>query len=108
MHKKELLRSKVGHLESNFDKQLHKLLIEVVAWKKLAHFGIAIPQYADDFATIQRENLRILREYVMLVVRDYNAIIDSMDESEKKLFKQHLELTEKVKKPSKNKHQILS
>ena len=80
---------------------MHKLLIEVVAWKKLAHFGIAIPQYADDFATIQRENLRILREYVMLVVRDYNAIIDSMDESEKKLFKQHLELTEKVKNPKK-------
>ena len=95
-YKKELLRSKAGHLESHFDKQLIKLLIETIAWKKLSSFGIVIPQYADDFAMVQRENLRVLREYVMLVVRDYNAIIDSMDDQEKKLFKQHLELTEKV------------
>lgn len=95
-HKKEILRNKAGHLESHFDKQLIKLLIEAVAWKKLASFGIVIPQYADDFAMVQRENLRVLREYVMLVVRDYNAIIDSMDDNEKKLFKQHLEMTEKV------------
>lgn len=27
----------------------------------------------------------------MLVVRDYNMIIDSMDDTEKKLFKKHLE-----------------
>ena len=94
--KKELLRSKAGHLESHFDKQLIKLLIESVAWKKLSSFGIVIPQYADDFAMLQRESLRVLREYVMLVVRDYNAIIDSMDDTEKKLFKQHLEMTEKV------------
>lgn len=94
--KKELLRSKAGHLESHFDKQLIKLLIEAMAWKKLASFGIVIPQYADDFAMVQRENIRVLREIVMLVVRDYNAIIDSMDDTEKKLFKQHLEFTEKV------------
>jgi dynein heavy chain len=43
---------------------------EVVAWKKLVPFGIVIPGYAEEFSTTQRENLRILKEYVMLVVRD--------------------------------------
>lgn len=32
----------------------------------------------------------------MLVVRDYNSIIDSMDETEKKLFKKHLEETKMI------------
>ena len=35
----------------------------------------------------------------MLVVRDYNMIIDSMDETEKKLFKKHLEETKLVINP---------
>ena len=42
----------------------------------------------------------------MLVVRDYNLIIDSFSDkiiSEKKLFRQHLELTEKVINPGLNK-----
>ena len=33
--KRDILRSKVGHLESNFDRQIFKLINEVVAWKKL-------------------------------------------------------------------------
>jgi len=64
---------------------------EVVAWKKLIPFGIVVPNYADDFTTVNRENLRVLKELVMLVVRDHNKIIDYMDESEKKLFRGHLD-----------------
>jgi dynein heavy chain len=76
---KEILKIKIGHLASNFDRGLYKLIIEVQAWKKLIPFGVTILNTFDDFVTNNKENLRVLREYVMLVVRDYNAIIDFMD-----------------------------
>lgn len=91
-----MLKPKIGYLESNFDRQLLRLIKECVSWKKLANLGVVIPNYADDLVSVHKENLRVLREYVMLVVRDYNQIIESMDDTEKKLFKQHLELTERV------------
>jgi dynein heavy chain len=97
--KNPILRSKAGHLESNFDRSLLKIMKEVGAWKKLVPSGVVIMSYADDLYTNQREINRVLREYVMLVVRDYNMIIDSMDETEKKLFKEHLTTTEKVIAP---------
>ena len=50
-----------------------------------------MPNYADDFAMVHKENLRVLKELVMLVVRDHNKIIDFMDENEKKLFKGHID-----------------
>lgn len=57
-------------LESNFDRSLEKLVIECTAWKKLAHIGVVVPNYFDEFVVIHREMLRVLKEYVMLVVRD--------------------------------------
>ena len=101
--KKEVLKSKLNYLESNFDRNIFKLIHEVVAWKKLSSFGVVIPGYADDFTTLHRENLRVLREFVMLVVRDFNSIIEYMDDMEKKLFKQHLEAIEKVIWPGQHK-----
>jgi len=94
-----LLQSKPGHLESNFDRQLFNLMKEVTTWKKLSNFGAVVPTYADDITTIHKEPLRVLREFVLLAVRDYNNIIECMEEFEenkndqlyKKLFKQHLE-----------------
>jgi dynein heavy chain, axonemal len=87
---KIILKSKSDHLESYFDEKIYKLIRETIAWKKLSSFGVVIPGYADDFVSSYKENLRTLREYVMLVVRDYNLIIDSFSEkiiSEKKLFR---------------------
>jgi dynein heavy chain len=40
----------------------------------------------------KREELRIMRENVMLIVRDYNTIIHTINEQEKSLFKEHLEM----------------
>jgi len=54
-------------------------LLEIPLWKKLIPIGASVPQAADDLGTLHKESLRILREYVMLVVRDYNKIIDSID-----------------------------
>ena len=45
-------------------------MIEAVSWKKLATVGAVVPNYADEFVVAHKENLRILKEYVMLVVRD--------------------------------------
>ena len=35
-------------------------------------------------------NLRLLRENVMLVVQDFNKIIDSLNKSERKLFCEYM------------------
>ena len=77
-----LLQSKPGHLESNFDRQLFNLMKEVTTWKKLSNFGAIVPAYADDITTIHKEPLRVLREFVLLAVRDYNNIIECMEEFE--------------------------
>jgi len=97
--KERILRSKKGHIESHFDRSLEKLMYEAVAWKKMAIFGVVIPNYIEDFTTGYRENLRVLKEYVMLVVRDHNRIIDYMDETESKLFKGHLEQAQRIINP---------
>jgi hypothetical protein len=80
-----------GLLESNFDKALLQLIYEVKYWDKLKTSGIintnihAIQnQYSD------REKLRKLREYVMLVVGYYNEIYSSIDHREKRIFCEHL------------------
>lgn len=52
---------------------------EVTTWKKLANFGAVVPSYADDVTIVHKESLRVLREYVMLAVRDYNQIIDDLE-----------------------------
>jgi dynein heavy chain len=39
---------------------------------------------------LQQEDLRVVRENVMLVVRDYNTIIDALSTEERRLFMEHL------------------
>lgn len=95
----ELLRPKAHHIECNFDRKLLKLLNEVSAWKVLIPFNIRIPNEADEFAMNNKENLRVLREYAMVVVREYNQIIDFMDENERNLFAEHLQATDKIIQP---------
>lgn len=81
-----------GHIESNFDKSLLKMLKEVVCFKKLAKDGIPnFPGSIEDLVNLQRESLRVYRENVMLAIRDYNLILDSMSPFEKNLFKEHLD-----------------
>lgn len=84
-------------LECKFDRSLEKLLIEVGGWKKLlpSGFGVVVPNYADEFYTLYKENLRVLKEQVMLVVRDQNRLINLMDTMEKKLFKTYMDKIDK-------------
>ncbi len=41
----------------------------------------------------------MLREYAMIVVREYNQIIDYMDENERNLFAEHLQATDRIIQP---------
>lgn len=39
----------------------------------------------------RKEELRVLRENIMLIVRDYNTIIYTINDKERSLFKEHLD-----------------
>jgi dynein heavy chain len=82
-------RKSSGHLESNFDKHLLRLFNEVRFWQKF-HGDFPIPYIAHEMY-LQQDSLRVLRESVMLVVRDYNAIVDELSNpDERRLFFEHL------------------
>ena len=53
-----------------------------------------IPHYAADVYQ-RREELRNLREHVMLVVRDYNRIITELNQDEIGLFKERIKVLDK-------------
>lgn len=95
----DILRPKPHHIECNFDRKLLKLINEVSAWKVLIPFNIRIPNEPDEFVMNNRENLRVLREFSMVVVREYNQIIDFMDDNERNLFAEHLQATDKIIQP---------
>lgn len=86
---KLLKKNKQGALTSDFDKGLMKLVAEVKCWEKLQSFGIIIPFEVSEVASY-REEFRIIKENVLLVVRDYNSIMNVLDEEEKRLFDFHI------------------
>lgn len=53
-----------------------------------------IPHYAADVYA-KREELRVLRENVLLVIRDYNRIIDILSVEERTLFKERIRFLDK-------------
>ena len=55
---------------------------------------MVIPSSAQELSK-SRDEYRIMRENVMLVVRDYNNVISELDLNEKKLFHWHLKNLEK-------------
>jgi dynein heavy chain len=65
----------------NFDKTLLRLFLEVRCWEKLGG-DFTIPYAALDISTGQ-DQLRVVRESVMLVVRDYNTIIAALSPEER-------------------------
>lgn len=69
---------KNGLLHSNFDTELLKVMIEGSYWAKLQNFVPMLPQVSRLLG--RKEQLRILRENVMLIVRDYNNIIHSISD----------------------------
>ena len=81
--------SKVGsEIVCNFDEDLLCLFSEVSYWEKfLGEF--TIPYVAHDLCN-KKEQLRVMRENVMLVVRAYNDIIRDVNPEERRLFIDHI------------------
>ena len=78
-------------LDLRFPKQLLKLLPEIHYWERLR---FEIPHYTTEVYS-KREELRALREHVLLVVRDYNKIVTVLTAEERKLFKERIRYLDK-------------
>ena len=77
-----MLRFERGLLKMNFDGTLLRLYREVETWESL-HFNIP---FAAMELTKNRDVIRVLRQSVLDVVREYNDILNSMDDVEMKIF----------------------
>jgi len=75
----------------NFDASLLKLFAEIHDWERLM---FEIPHYAAEIY-LKRDELRTLREHVLLVVRDYNRIITALNPNERLLFKERIRVLDK-------------
>ena len=73
-------------LEMKFDKDISRIFQEVSYWQKLK---FDVPYHVQEIFS-KKEELRILRENVMLVVRDYNSILESLAPSESLIFKERI------------------
>jgi len=92
-------KKKNGLLESNFDSNLLKVLIEVVYWTKIQNLSLVnVPHYVSKLLG-RKEELRVLRENIMLIVRDYNTIIQTITDKERNLFREHLDSLDKQIEP---------
>ncbi|XP_068785621.1 dynein axonemal heavy chain 2, partial [Struthio camelus] len=75
-----------GLLDVNFDKDLLKLFMEMRCWERLL---FEAPHYVAE-AYRRREDLRALRENLLLVVRDYNRIVSELAPEERALFAERI------------------
>ena len=83
-------------LECNFDQALLRLFQEARYWGKLR---MSLPLAAMDIVG-REENYRVLRESVILLVRDYNDIILALTPEERRLFSERIQfLDSKVWSP---------
>ena len=82
---------KNGLLMRNFDKQLLSVFNEVHYWERLY---MEIPYVAMEI-TSRRELYRVMYENVLLVVRDYNKILQALDSEERKLFSERIAYLDK-------------
>ncbi|KAM9407837.1 LOW QUALITY PROTEIN: dynein axonemal heavy chain 2 [Salvelinus alpinus] len=88
-------KEKQGMLDINFDKNMLKMFNEIHYWERLL---FEIPHYVSDVYQ-RREELRSMRESVLLVVRDYNRIIASLSAEELGLFRERLRFLDKKIQP---------
>lgn len=77
---------RTGTLDLSFSKYLLKLFTEIRYWERLR---FEIPHYAHSVYS-RCEELRSLRENVLLVVRDYNRIILELTPEERSLFRERI------------------
>ncbi|KAI8799348.1 dynein heavy chain and region D6 of dynein motor-domain-containing protein, partial [Cladochytrium replicatum] len=88
-------RKSNGLLEVRFNKDLLRLFTEIHYWQKLK---MDIPFHVQEIYS-KREELRILRENVLLVVRDYNSIMETLSPDEHALFKERIRFLDRKINP---------
>ncbi|XP_060146269.1 dynein axonemal heavy chain 2 isoform X4 [Globicephala melas] len=84
-------QEKAGMLDVNFDKSLLILFVEIDYWERLL---FETPHYVANVAE-RAEDLRILRENLLLLARDYNRIIAMLSPDEQALFKERIRFLDK-------------
>ncbi|KAK1331639.1 hypothetical protein QTO34_009597 [Cnephaeus nilssonii] len=84
-------QEKAGMLDVNFDKSLLILFVEIDYWERLL---FETPHYVVNVAE-RAEDLRVLRENLLLVARDYNKIIAMLSPDEQALFKERIRFLDK-------------
>ena len=85
-----LVKDKRGCLKSNFDQKLVRIFAEVRHWEKFqGDMKFVIPYVAHDISN-QQDKLQLVRQHVLQVVREYNAILESLGKDERKLFQEHI------------------
>lgn len=82
-------------LEVKFDKDILRLFAEITLFQKLK---ADIPFHVQEIFS-KKEELRILRENVQLVVRDYNNIINTLTKEEHLLFRERIRYLDRKIKP---------
>ncbi|XP_047429543.1 dynein axonemal heavy chain 2 [Mugil cephalus] len=97
-------KDRTAKLEINFDNNLLNLFLEIHFWDRLK---FEIPQCVSDIYQ-DREDLRGLRERVLLLIRDYNRIIDVLSEDELGLFRERITFIDRKIQPGLTKLQWLS
>eukprot|EP00163_Fabomonas_tropica_P002875 TRINITY_DN1232_c0_g1_i1.p1 TRINITY_DN1232_c0_g1~~TRINITY_DN1232_c0_g1_i1.p1 ORF type:complete len:4516 (+),score=1594.38 TRINITY_DN1232_c0_g1_i1:127-13674(+) len=90
-----MIRNTRALLELNFDRDLLRLFNEVMYWERL---HVEIPYTAMDVASL-KEKLRVIRENVLLVIRDYNTIITTLSHEERRLFQERIQYLDRKINP---------
>ncbi|XP_077169770.1 dynein axonemal heavy chain 2 isoform X1 [Paroedura picta] len=90
-----LSTEKLGMLDINFDKHMLKLFVEIHYWDRLL---FEIPHYVVELYD-RREDLRNLRENLLLVTRDYNRIISMLSPEERGLFRERIRYLDRKIQP---------
>ncbi|KAA0188249.1 Dynein heavy chain axonemal, partial [Fasciolopsis buskii] len=88
-----------GLLEPNLNGSVLKLFNELHYWIRL---GLEVPPSAAE-AFRRRTELRYLLEVVLVVVRDYNRIMNSLNPEERALFRERIKILDKKIGPGLNK-----
>ncbi|TPX53528.1 hypothetical protein SeMB42_g00716 [Synchytrium endobioticum] len=83
-------------LDVKFDKNLLRLFAEVHYWQKTK--SDVVPFHCQELHA-KREELRILRENVLLVVRDYNIVMETLSPEEMLLFRERIRLLDRKINP---------
>ncbi|KAG2392323.1 hypothetical protein C9374_012575 [Naegleria lovaniensis] len=87
-----LLTKRDGLLSVNFDPSLLNIFEEVKYWQRFSNFDInaqALELYC------YADKMRLYRENVMLVARDYNTIVSCLSEQEARLFVRYIKEIDK-------------